>query len=400
MSNQLNARTENWVIWLLAAVNFTNVLDFMVLMPLGPQLKRVFNLSPAEWSGVVSSYTFAAFLSGLTAVFIIDKFDRKKLLIYVYIGFTIATFLCGLSTTSEFLLVARSLAGLFGGMLGALSLTIVGDIISYERRSKAIGKVMAGFSAAAALGVPIGLYFGTKFGWQLPFIVTAIVSVINILFIQYKFPSITGHLEEKDKPSVLWALKEIFTNKNTVFGLVFLGLLILGHFTIIPFLSPYMVSNVGFLEEELIYIYLTGGIISAISSPLIGKWADKLGNKKVFTIFLLLSVIPIYLITNLKTASVLQVLPITMFFFIFSGGRFIPAMNVIMATAEPKIRGKFMSIRASVQNLFSGLGAVLAGSLVYENAQGQYMNYDVIGYCAIGFSLCCFIVLGRLKAKG
>ena len=207
-------------------------------------------------------------------------------------------------------------------------------------------------------------------------------------------------MEEKDKPSVLWALKEIFTNKNTVFGLVFLGLLILGHFTIIPFLSPYMVSNVGFLEEELIYIYLTGGIISAISSPLIGKWADKLGNKKVFTIFLLLSVIPIYLITNLKTASVLQVLPITMFFFIFSGGRFIPAMNVIMATAEPKIRGKFMSIRASVQNLFSGLGAVLAGSLVYENAQGQYMNYDVIGYCAIGFSLCCFIVLGRLKAKG
>lgn len=400
MANTQNQNKENWVIWLLAAVNFTNVLDFMVLMPLGPQLKRVFSLSPGAWSGVVSSYTFAAFLSGLAAVFIIDKFDRKKLLIYVYIGFIIATLLCGLSQTSDMLMVARSMAGLFGGMLGALSLTIVGDIISYERRSKAIGKVMAGFSAAAALGVPIGLYFGTKFGWQIPFLVTAGASVFNIILIQYKFPPIIAHLTATDRPSVWSALKEIFTNKNTIFGLSFLGLLMLGHFAIIPFLSPYMVSNVGFLEEELIYIYLTGGLISSITSPLIGKWADAKGNKKVFTIFILLSLVPIYLITNLKTASVLQVLPITMFFFIFAGGRFIPAMNLIMSTAAPKIRGVFMSIRASIQNLFAGLAAVLAGKVMYENVDGQYVNYDMLGYFTIAFSLCCLLVLGRLKAKG
>lgn len=400
MDTQLTKNTENWVIWLLAAVNFTNVLDFMVLMPLGPQMKRVFSLSPGQWSGIVSSYTFAAFISGLLAVFIIDKYDRKKLLTYVYIGFSIATLLCGLSHTKELLIISRSLAGLFGGMLGALSLTIVGDIISFERRSKAIGKVMSGFSAAAALGVPVGLYFGTKFGWQIPFLVTAGVSVLNMLLIQFKFPSIVGHLEGKDKPLIFNALKEIFTNKNTILGLSFLGLLMLGHFTIIPFLSPYMVSNVGFLEEDLIYIYLTGGLISAVSSPLIGKWADAKGNKKVFTIFLLLSLGPIYLITNLTTASVLQVLPITMFFFIFSGGRFIPAMNLIMSTADPKIRGVFMSIRASIQNLFAGLGAVIAGGVMYENINGQFVNYDILGYCTIGFSLCCLLVIGSLKAKG
>ena len=187
MTTKLSQNNENWVIWLLAGVNFTNVLDFMIMMPLGPQLKRVFELSPTQWSSVVSSYTFAAFATGLLSVFIIDKFDRKKLLTYTYIGFTIGTFMCGMASDIVQLMIARSVAGVFGGVLGALALTVVGDVISFEKRSKAVGKVMAGFSAAAALGVPMGLYLGTKFGWEMPFYITAFVSLVNLVLLQVKF---------------------------------------------------------------------------------------------------------------------------------------------------------------------------------------------------------------------
>jgi len=400
MTTKLSQNNENWVIWLLAGLNFTNVLDFMIMMPLGPQLKRVFDLSPTQWSSVVSSYTFAAFITGLVSVFIIDKFDRKKLLVYTYIGFTIGTFMCGIASNITQLMIARSLAGVFGGVLGALSLTIVGDIISFEKRSKAIGKVMSGFSAAAALGVPMGLYLGTKFGWEMPFYITAVISLINLILIQVKFPSIDAHLHIENKTSVLNSIRAIISDKNILIGLLFMGFLILGQFTIIPFLSPYMVANVGFKEEDLIYIYFTGGIITAFTSPMIGKMADKKGNKIVFTVFLFLSLIPLYLITNLENTPVIHVLPITIMFFVFAGGRMIPAMTLVMSTAEPRLRGIFMSIRSSIQHLFSGLGAVISGSIIFENSQHLYVNYNIVGFCAMGFSVSCLFVLKSLKSKG
>lgn len=400
MTTKLSQNNENWVIWLLAGVNFTNVLDFMIMMPLGPQLKRVFELSPTQWSSVVSSYTFAAFATGLLSVFIIDKFDRKKLLTYTYIGFTIGTFMCGVASDLVQLMIARSVAGIFGGVLGALALTVVGDVIPFEKRSKAVGKVMAGFSAAAALGVPMGLYLGTKFGWEMPFYITAFVSLVNLVLIQLKFPSIDAHLHIQDKPSVMSSVHTIVRDKNILIGLLFMGFLILGQFTIIPFLSPYMVANVGFKEEDLIYIYFTGGIITAVTSPLIGKIADKKGNKLVFTIFLFLSLIPLYLITNLENTPVIQVLPITVMFFVFAGGRMIPAMTLVMSTAEPRLRGIFMSIRSSIQHLFSGHGAVISGSIIFENSQHQYVNYHIVGFCAMAFSLSCLFLLKSLKSKG
>lgn len=392
-------KTERWIIIILALINFVNILDFMIMMPLGPQVKRVFNLGPEQWSTVVASYTFAAFISGLLSIFVIDKFDRKKLLIITLIGFTVGTFLCGIANSYYTMISARAVAGFFGGVLSSLVMAIIGDVVPFERRSSAMGAVMAGFSAAAALGVPFGLYFGTKFGWQLPFYVTAFVSVIIIIIAFIKIPNINAHLQLNKGSNSLLVVKEILSSRNKLKGFLFMALIILGQFLIIPFLSPYMVANVGFKEEELTLIYLVGGIFTVFTGPFIGKLADKYSNQKTFLILVLISIIPIFIITQLSKTSVPVVLIFTSMFFVFAGGRMIPAMALVMATAEPRLRGVFMSIRSAIQQIASGLAATISGKIIIENSDKTYLHYDWVGYLAITCSLACIILLYRFKAE-
>lgn len=395
----MELKRERAIILLLAAVNFTNILDFMIMMPLGPQLKRVFELNPTQWGLVVSSYTFAAFISGIISIFYIDKFDRKKVLMLTYTGFAIGTLFCGLANSHITLLIARSVAGLFGGVLGAIVLTIVGDIIPFERRGSAMGKIMAGFSAAAALGVPFGIYFGTNYSWHIPFVATAVMSLIILLLMHYNIPNLDKHLNLEKKTNTWDSLKKIITSKNKMLGLLFMTFLILGQFTVIPFLSPYMVANVGFKEQDLLYIYLLGGIFTVITSPLIGKLSDKKGNVFVFTIFLLCSLVPTLWITHLSVTSIPFVLIITSMFFIFAGGRMIPGMAIVTATAEPELRGIYMSVRSSIQQLASGLAASLAGAIMIENADKTYGNYSIVGYVAAACSLTTIFIARKIQMK-
>lgn len=370
----------------------------MIMMPLGPQIKRVFILVPSQWSTVVASYTFAAFISGILSIFVIDKFDRKRLLLIVLIGFIVGTFLCGIANSYNTMILARAVAGFFGGVLSSLVLAIVGDVIPFERRSSAMGAVMAGFSAAAALGVPFGLYFGTKFGWQLPFYVTAIFSVFILILAYYKIPFINSHLLLNKNSKPLLVVKEILLSRNKLTGFIFMALIILGQFLIIPFLSPYMVANVGFKEEQLTLIYLIGGLFTVFSGPIIGKLSDRYSNQKVFMILMLISLIPIVVITHLGSTSIPVVLIFTSMFFVFAGGRMIPAMSLVMATAEPRLRGVFMSIRSAIQQIASGLAATISGKIIIEASNKHYMHYNWVGFLAIACSLGSGYLLYRFKA--
>jgi predicted MFS family arabinose efflux permease len=391
-------KSERWIIIILALINFVNILDFMIMMPLGPQIKRVFILGPSQWSTVVASYTFAAFISGILSIFVIDKFDRKRLLLIVLIGFIVGTFLCGIANSYNTMILARAVAGFFGGVLSSLVLAIVGDVIPFERRSSAMGAVMAGFSAAAALGVPFGLYFGTKFGWQLPFYVAAIFSVFILILAYYKIPFINSHLLLNKNSKPLLVVKEILLSRNKLTGFIFMALIILGQFLIIPFLSPYMVANVGFKEEQLTLIYLIGGLFTVFSGPIIGKLSDRYSNQKVFMILMLISLIPIVVITHLGNTSIPVVLIFTSMFFVFAGGRMIPAMSLVMATAEPRLRGVFMSIRSAIQQIASGLAATISGKIIIEASNKHYMHYNWVGFLAIACSLGSGYLLYRFKA--
>jgi len=374
-------------------------MDFMIMMPLGPQFKRIFDIQPELWSAVISSYTFAAAISGVAAIFLLDLFDRRNAILFIYTGFVISTFLVGFAKSIEMLLAARALTGLFGGIIGALVLSIVGDVVENKHRGKAIGIVMTGFSAAASLGVPIGLFLGTKFGWEVSFFMIAGVSAILLVFAYQLVPSIDGHLKEKGNrvSSSLQALKFVVRDTNQLRAFGFTLLIIFGQFSIIPFISPYTVSNVGFEEIELTYIYLIGGALTVFTSPLFGRIADRYGRLRTFGVLMLISLVPIYAITHMTPQPLWFVLIFSSMFFVFAAGRMVPASAMVLGTAHPSYRGTFMSLRSSLLSLGQGVAAFCAGLIIIEFPDGTYGNFHLVGYIGIATSLLSFLILRKIK---
>jgi predicted MFS family arabinose efflux permease len=396
-------KNEKLLLLILAAGMFTHIMDFMIMMPLGPQLMRIFDISPQQFSLLVASYTITAGVSGFAAAFLIDRYDRKNALLFVYVGFAVGTLACAFAPTYAVLLITRSLAGAFGGVLGAIILAIVSDAVPLERRAQGIGMVMASFGVASVLGVPFGLFIASKSSWHAPFLLLGgLAVVISILIISF-VPNMTKHLNANGQHlSPMQVLREIFGKRNSRIGLTFSSLLMLGHFTIIPFVAPYMVGNIGFSETQLAYIYLVGGVCTLFFSPWVGKMADKHGRLKIFTIFGSLVIIPIIVITNLVPVPIWVALIIAAIFFIFSNGRMVPSTTMETAIIKPEFRGSYMSIRSSVQQLSSGIAAFIAGLIITEqpsifdpNAKAL-VNYNYVGMIAVFFSLMALYVARKL----
>lgn len=389
---------ERLLLLTLAAINFTNIMDFMIMMPLGPQLMRIFNINTQQFGLVVSSYTFSAGFSGFCTAFFIDKFDRKRFLQVLYAGFLIGTLLCGLANTYELLMIARIFTGLFGGVLGAVILAIVGDVIPFNRRGQAMGFVMAAFSIASVLGVPFGLRIANQFGWNTPFLLLAFLA-LPVQFFIFKFvPNLSTHTQAGKQVQVMQVIKNITSSPNQRKAITLMMVVMFGHFSIIPFLSPYMVSNVGFTEGQLEQIYFFGGLSTIIASPLIGKLADRIGKLKVFTIFVSISIIPVLFITNMPRVDIWITLIATSVFFAVSSGRFIPAQAMVTATVEPPNRGSFMSIVSSMQQLSAGLAAYIAGLVVIKQTNGEMLHYNWVGLMSIAAAVITLFLVRRITA--
>jgi predicted MFS family arabinose efflux permease len=394
-------KSEKIILYILAAINFSNIMDFMIMMPLGPQLMRLFEIGPKEFSVIVSSYTFSAFASGMLSSLFIDRFDRRKSLMVMYTGFIIGTALCGLSNSFALLMSARIFTGLFGGVIGATVLSIVGDVIPFERRGQAMGIVMAAFSVASVFGVPFGLFIAThsSFGWQAPFLFLALLGS-PILYLIYKYlPPINKHLLTGEKREHIFkAISVILQDRNQRKAIFLSMIMMLGHFAIIPFISPSMVANVGFSESQLQYIYLVGGGVTVFTSPYIGKLADKYGKFKVFAIFASLCAFPVFAITNMPQIHIAYALVVAAIFFILVSGRMIPMQAMITASVNPKYRGSFMSINSSLQQLMAGLGALLAGMIIVkDDATGYLLNYAYVGYFSIFMGFMAIIIARGLR---
>lgn len=389
---------EKLILWTLAAINFTHIVDFMILMPLGPQLMRIFEITPREFGLLVSSYTFSAGISSFLGAFILDKYDRRTILLWVFSGFLLGTIACALSPNYTILLISRIISGVFGGLTSALIMAIIGDVIPDSRRGKAMGLVMAGFSVASVVGVPFGLYIASISNWHAPFIFLTGLSLV-ILSLIFKFiPTITAHLNSQQiKPTPIQVIRRVTGNSNQMRAISLTIMMMFGQFMIIPFLSPYMVANVGFSEIQLTYIYMAGGLFTIFTSPWVGKLTDKYGKIKVFTVFMTLNIIPIGLITHLGQTPIPFVLMISTLFFVTSNGRMVPAAAMITGTAKPENRGSFLSFNSAVQQLAAGIASFVAGLILMEGVNGQLVNYNIVGYFAIFFSLLCIPLARRIK---
>ncbi len=384
----------------LAAINFSHIMDFMILMPLAPQLMRKLAINPSQFSLLVASYSVAAGLASFAGTFFVDRFSRKIMLLSCYAGFIVGTLFCGLASDYTLLLTARIFTGLLGGIIGSQVLSIVADTFPPELRGRATGMVMSGFSAASVLGVPVGLYLGTLFGWQMPFFVIAGFGTL-VYFSAFRIlPKGIRHMVAgRENATRLRLLTEILSFPKHRLALLFTFLVAFSHFTMIPFLSPYMVANVGFKEMDLSYIYMAGGGITLFTGPYIGRLVDRFGAARVFTVLAAISFIPQFCISHMPPVSIWIALIFTSLFFIFSGGRFVPSQTLTLNSVEPRYRGGFMSLNSSLMQLSSGLAGFLAGKIIQKMPDGSLENYDIIGLSTIFFSLLTIGIALRIGRK-
>ncbi|HEX2534813.1 MAG TPA: MFS transporter [Chitinophagaceae bacterium] len=393
-------KKERIILLLLASINFTHILDFMIMMPLGNFLMPHFDISPQYFSMIVAAYPVTAWLSGLIAAFYVDRYDRKKILLFGYAGFIIGTITCGLAPSAALLLVARVLTGLFGGLIGAQVLSIIADTFGYEKRGRAMGTVFMAFSVASIFGVPFSLYLARAISWHAPFIFIGILGALILPLVSYFLPPMNQHLqavkESGQQRGIMPVLRSVFTDAIQVLALTLTGLLMLGHFLIIPFINPYMEFNVGFTKEQTPLIYMVGGVCALISSSIIGRLADAYGKLPVFTLCLLLSVLPVFLITNMPDLNFYLVLAVFGFWFTFSTGRNIPAQAMISSVVQPEKRGQFMSFNSSFQQLFTGLASLISGLIVQKAPSGKILHYHWVGYLSVTIVLSTLFIARKL----
>lgn len=390
-------KSEPMLIFVLAAVQFTHILDFVIMMPLGSYFQEAFHINPREFSFLISAYTYSAFVAGIIGALFIDRFNRKSAAIFLYAGFIIGTAFCAVANSYYLLLAARILSGAFGGILSSIIFAIVGDVIAMERRGRATGAIMGAFSVASVIGIPVGLKIAEYYGWNMSFAGIVLLSLPILVLMYYHLPSIPPFQSAGENP--VQNFVRILTYRRYMASYMLIMFVILGGFTVIPFIAPYMERNVGIPKENIPWIYFFGGLVTFFSSRVIGIISDKIGKHKVFYILVPLSFIPIWIMTNLGQTSLVNVLILTTAFMVIVSGRWIPALALITSTTEPRDRGRFMTVISALQNLASGLGATIGGSiLVAATPTSPYQNYDVAGYLAMGFNVIAIILISRVKA--
>ena len=389
--------SEKLLLLVLAAIQFTAIVDFLIILPLGPQYMRVFAITPGQFGIIVSTYAISAGISGIAAGLFLDRFDRKRALLALYLGFTLGTLFCALAPTYHLLVAGRVIAGAFGGVAGALILAIIGDVIPEERRGAAMGLVMSSFSVASICGVPLGLLLATSLDWHVPFLVLAGLSLLILVTAAYVLPPLCGHLEHARAQHPVARLMAVLSHTDHQMAFAFMAMLSFTGFVIFPNIANYMVWNVGLTEKQLPLIYLAGGAATVFSLNWIGGWADRAGKLRVFVLMSLTATVPILLVTNLPRVSLVPALATSTLLMVCMSGRMVPAMALMTATIEPQYRGGFMSINSSVQQFACGVGAYFSGQVLTQSPNGQLQHFPLLGAISIGCALSCIYLARFLK---
>ncbi|MDD4964275.1 MAG: MFS transporter [Gallionella sp.] len=394
MLTTLSPQRERYLLLTLAGIQFSHILDFMIMMPLGPILMKAFGIGTHEFGLLVASYSFSAAASGLFAATFVDKFERKRFLLSMFGLFGLSTLACGLAPSYATLLIARGMAGAFGGIMGAMVQTMVGDLIPFERRAQASSVVMAAFSLSTIAGVPLSLFLANLFSWQAPFFFIAGLTVLFMAIGAWILPELRHHIHQRAHP--FSAMFDVLRDPNHLRALLFSALIIFSGFTIIPYITVYAVANIGITQAQVPLIYLAGGAATLISARWIGRRADAVGKVEVYRQVALFAFVPLFVITHLTHASLALWLVCTTVFFVLVSGRMIPAMAIVTSAAQPKLRGTFMSLNASMQQLASGLASTLAGFIITQSPTGQIVGYANVGYIAVGANLLAIWFVSRI----
>ncbi len=400
MHLSLPPKQERYLLLTLAGIQFSHILDFMIMMPLGPILITAFGISAHQFGLLVASYSFTAAASGLLAATFVDRFERKRLLLTIFALFGLATLACGLAPSYATLMVARGLAGMFGGIMGAMVQTMIGDVIPFERRARASGIVSTAFSISTVAGVPLSLWLANHIGWRTPFVLIAGLVVLFGFVALRTLPELRHHISAHKRAHPFEAMFAVLRDVNHLRALLLSATIIFSGFTVIPYITLYAVGNVGISQHDIPLIYLVGGIGTLFTARRIGRWADLRGKVKVYRFVACGALVPLFLVTHLGASPLWLWLICTTTFFVLVSGRMIPAMAVITSAAQPKLRGTFMSLNTTMQSFALGLATSLAGFLITQDAEGHLAGYGNVGYIAMTANVLAMILAGLIAMHG
>lgn len=389
---------QKFAVFILAITQFTVILDFMVMSPLGDILMKDLDLKPTRFGLVVSAYAFSAGISGLLTAGFADKFDRKKLLLFFYIGFIGGTILCGVVNSYPLLVAARIVTGLFGGVIGSISMAIVADLFALQQRGRVMGFLQMGFGASQILGIPIGLYLANAWGWHAPFLWVAGMAAIVAGLIAVKLKPINAHLSFQHDKSAFTHLIHTIQKKEYRIGFTATALLSIGGFMMMPFGSAFAINNLKITQEELPIVFMIAGLSTLLIMPVMGKLSDKIDKFKIFTYASVWTIIMIGVYTNLSVTPLWLVAVLNVLMMMGIMGRMVPSTALVTSIPAMQDRGAFMSINSSLQQIAGGIAAAFAGTIVVQKDKfGPLEHYNTLGFIIIAISIVSILLMYRVS---
>jgi predicted MFS family arabinose efflux permease len=392
--------SERAVIFVIGAIQFVNIVDFMIVMPLGPDFSGALGIPVSQLGVIGGSYTAAAAIAGLAGSLFLDRFDRKKALICAMVGLVVGTALGSVARGFASLVFARVVAGAFGGPATSLSYSIIADVIPAERRGKAMGTVMAAFGVAAVLGVPFGLELSHRLSWRAPFIGTALVGAIVTATAFLLLPSLEGHLEKTTSNPLAHLRGLLRRDVLASYAMTFVAMM--GTFVMIPNISPFVVQNLAYPRARLGLLYLAGGAVSLVASRLTGIVADRFGSAKTGS----LGSVVMSAITYVGFAAappLISPMPVIMFFMMSTSFRNVSLNTLTSKVPNPEERASFSSVQSAVQHMAAACGAFISARVLTEDEHHNLVGMSSVAWLSIIIALMfpplLFMVERRLERR-
>lgn len=383
---------------LLALTQFTVVLDFMVMSPLGDMLMKSMSLTTKQFGIAVSCYAFSAGTSGILTAGFADKFDRKKLLLFFYLGFIAGTMFCGMAPNYTMLVAARIITGIFGGVIGSISMAIIADIFPIQERGRAMGMMQMGFGVAQVLGIPFSLYVADLWGWQSPFYMIVALALVVFTIAMIKMQPVTEHLKHQNDKNPLLHLWHTVQKKEYRIGFTAMAILAIGGFMMMPWGSAFAINNLQISNKQLSVVFMVAGISTLIIMPIVGKLSDKIDKFKIFAFASVWMIAMVMIYTRLTPVPFALVLCMNVFFMIGIMGRMVPAMALNTSLPQMQDRGAFMSISTSLQQISGGIGAVISGMIVTQQTKTSPLeHYDTLGIVVSALTVIAIWLMYRIS---
>lgn len=384
---------QSLIVALLALVQFTIILDFMIMSPLGAIMMPALNITAAQFGVAVSAYAFSAGISGILAAGFADRFDRKRLLLFFYVGFTLGTALCAVAPNFHVLLLGRIVSGLFGGVMGSIVLAIITDLFALHLRGRVMGLVQTAFAASQVLGIPVGLFLSNHWNWHVCFAALVGLSIVAMAAILMVMKPVNEHLGLNPDQNAFRHLIATVRQPRYLLAFSVTTLLATGGFMMMPFGSAFTVHNLGIDIVHLPTIYLVSGLFSIFMGPLVGKASDAFGKFPTFAFGCAVSVVMVLIYTHLGHVTLTTAIVVNVLMFVGIFSRMIPSQALISAIPEPSQRGSFSAVSSSVQQFSGGLGSVLAAAIIAQNADGSLRHFDRVGYVVVATTMISVVAM-------